>query len=406
MFMPASKDRLFSPRFFLMCGFSFTVFLSAFLLFPTAPFHVRDLGGSTFAAGLFLACLTYASACSAPVTGAIADRVGLRRTLVTSSLAITLFSVSYAVVPDHRMLLALAVLHGLVWSGLLTGSGAYMSSMLPVTRRAEGISYWGLSSVLATAIAPTLGFWIYSRGWLTLCACSATLNLAMAAIAWRLPEAHAPDAPLQAGAPPGPILEWRVLVVSFSLFMYSFGYGAVTSFAALYADSCGVTPTPIFLTTLAVSILVTRPFAGPLADRIGYRRVLLPCLGLIAVGLGLLAASSTRAAIVAAAAVFGTGYGTAYPVFAAWVLGRVDAARRGAAFGAIIAAFDTGIGTGSLLSGLIIQQFGYRAAFGAAAGLAALSIPYYLATAHVLPPPVRRSDGVAIAAQGTSTAGA
>ena len=42
-----------------MCGYSFTVFLSAFLLFPTAPFHIRDLGGSTFAAGLFLGLLTY-----------------------------------------------------------------------------------------------------------------------------------------------------------------------------------------------------------------------------------------------------------------------------------------------------------------------------------------------------------
>ena len=183
--MPVSKDRLFSPRFFLMCGFSFTVFLSAFLLFPTAPFHIRDLGGTTFAAGLFLACLTYASACSAPLTGAIADRVGLRRTLLTSSLAITVFSVAYTLVADYRLLLVLAVLHGLFWSGLLTGSGAYMSSMLPVSRRAEGISYWGLSSVLATAIAPTLGFWIYHQGWVPLCACAAALNLAMAGIASR-----------------------------------------------------------------------------------------------------------------------------------------------------------------------------------------------------------------------------
>ena len=30
-------DRLFTPRFFVMCGFTFTVFLSAFQLLPTAP---------------------------------------------------------------------------------------------------------------------------------------------------------------------------------------------------------------------------------------------------------------------------------------------------------------------------------------------------------------------------------
>ena len=47
------------------------------------------------------------------------------------------------------------------------------------------------------------------------------------------------------------------------------------------------------------------------------------------------------------AVVFGLGFGTAYPVFAAYVMEHVDPRRRGAAFGGILAAFDTGIGTGS-----------------------------------------------------------
>ena len=79
------SDRLFTPRFFVMCGFTFTVFLSAFQLLPTAPFRIQELGGSTFAAGMFLGFLTYASAASAPVTGAIADRIGRRRTLIIAS---------------------------------------------------------------------------------------------------------------------------------------------------------------------------------------------------------------------------------------------------------------------------------------------------------------------------------
>jgi hypothetical protein len=45
------SDRLFTPRFFVMCGFTFTVFLSAFQLLPTAPFRILELGGSTFASG-------------------------------------------------------------------------------------------------------------------------------------------------------------------------------------------------------------------------------------------------------------------------------------------------------------------------------------------------------------------
>ena len=41
------SDRLFTPRFFIMCAYSFTVFVSVFQLLPTAPYHVIDLGGGT-----------------------------------------------------------------------------------------------------------------------------------------------------------------------------------------------------------------------------------------------------------------------------------------------------------------------------------------------------------------------
>ena len=182
------SDRLFTPRFFVMCGFTFTVFLSVFQLLPTAPFHILDLGGSTFASGLFLGFLTFSSALSAPLTGAIADRVGPRRVLLTSSMAITIFSIVYALLEDYRWMLALVIVHGVFWSGLLSASAAYMTNLLPERRRAEGIGYWGLSTVAALAVAPTIGFWIYRRGWVWLCIVSAALNLTMAAIAWFLTE--------------------------------------------------------------------------------------------------------------------------------------------------------------------------------------------------------------------------
>jgi len=60
------------------------------------------------------------------------------------------------------------------------------------------------------------------------------------------------------------------------------------------------------------------------------------------------------------------------------VLKFVHPARRGAAFGGILAAFDTGIGTGSIAVGWMAQHFGFRVAFGAGALLSAFSIPYFL----------------------------
>lgn len=365
-----------------MCGFSFTVFLSAFQLLPTAPFHILDMGGGTSAAGLFLGFLTYASAFSAPVTGSLADRVGGRRMMLVGSVAITAFSIAYAVIPDYRIMLALVFVHGLFWSGLLTGSAAYMTNILPENRRAEGIAYWGLASIAAIALAPPIGFWVYHFGWTALCLEAAVLNVVMAAIAWSLPPQ--PIAPVAAGGARGKLIEWRVLVLSFTLFLYSFGYGGITSFTALYADSTGVTPKGIYLTTLAVVILVTRPVSGRLGDRLGYRRVFVPCLLLISIGLACLTFGGTRFWLIASALIFGAGFGTAYPVFAGYVMRQVGADRRGAAFGAILACFDTGIGTGSTSMGWLISRYGYASAFGTAAALSALALPYFLIADRLL----------------------
>jgi MFS family permease len=374
-----SSDRLFTPHFFVMCGFTFTVFLSAFQLLPTAPFHILDIGGSTFASGLFLGFLTYSSALSAPLTGSLADRFGQRRILIVSSLALAAFSLGYAVIPDYRVTLALVIIHGIFWSGLLSASASYMTGLLPEARRAEGIGYWGLSTVAAMAVAPTVGLWIYRRGWVWLCIVGAILNLVMAAIAWNL-RGNGVATSSETPRPPrrGGLLEWRVLIVSFSLFLYSFGYGGITSFTALYADANGVTPKSIYLTALAIVILLTRPLAGKLGDRFGYKRVFVPCLVLICLGLGLLSFGGTKGWLIASAIVFGLGFGTAYPVYVGYVMQGVDADRRGAAFGAILAAFDTGIGTGSTSMGYLIQHYGFAAAFGIAAGLSALALPYFL----------------------------
>ncbi len=368
--------RLFTPSFFVMCGFTFTVFLSAFQLLPTAPFHIIDLGGSTFASGMFLGFLTYASAFSAPVTGALADRAGQRRILIVTSLALAVFSMIYAVLTDYRLMLALAIVHGIFWSGLLSASAAYMTHLLPEARRAEGIGYWGLSTLLAVAVSPTVGFWIYRRGWLWLCVFAAVLNLVMAAIAWRLTD-HPRDPAHDTHAETG-LLEWRVLVVSITLALYSFGYGGITSFAAMYADANAVTPRGLYLTALAIVILATRPVLGRLGDKLGYRQVFIPCLVLISCGMAILSLGGTRPFMLLSAVVFGIGYGTAYPTYVGYVMRGVRANRRGAAFGAILAAFDTGIGTGSTSMGWLIERYGFAKAFAAAAALSALALPYFL----------------------------
>lgn len=378
------SDRLFTPRFFVMCAFTFTVFVSLFQLLPTAPYQVIALGGSTAVAGWFLGLLTYASAATAPFTGNLGDRLGQRRVLIVVSVLLAGFSATYAVIDDYRLLLALVVVHGAVWSALLTASGAYMTGTIPPARRAEGLGYWGLASVTAIAVAPPLGFWVFQFGWRVLCLETVALDLLMAFIAWRLPDDRAAAAVLRAAeakvdsATRPQLIDTRALVLSVTLGLSSFSYGALTSFSALFADSLGVKPRSLFLTAMAVAIVAVRLSLGRRIDIIGHRRALIPSLALGAGGLLLLAASRGTWGFGLAALVFGCGFGLMFPAFAAYLLSHASALRRGAAYGAMIAAFDTGIGTGSIAMGWMIEQLGFRLAFVVAAVMVAMAVPYFL----------------------------
>ncbi len=376
-----SSDALFTARFFTLFAFTFTVFLSLFQLLPTAPDRILAIGGSTSAAGLFLGGLTYASALSAPFTGPLVDRLGQRRVLIVVSAIIAVFSFLYAFTTNHHVMIALVVVHGIFWSGLLTASGAYMAAILPESRRAEGLGYWGFASITAVGAAPTIGFAVYHFGWFTLCMELLALNLVMLVIAWRLPSPppHAPAAATAAAEPRRQIIDMGALLLSVTMALVSFGYGAVTSFSALFADTLGVHVRSLFLITMAVAMIAGRILVGRAIDRIGHRRVLVPALSLATAGLALTALSTNALMLGAGGFIFGAGYGLMWPACAALIIGRARPERRGAAYGAMIAAFDTGIGTGSTALGVVIQHFGYRAAFGVAAALAALSAPYFLA---------------------------
>jgi len=385
------SDRLLTPRFVTMFCYSFAVFVSVFQLLPAAPYRVLAIGGSHAVAGLFQGVLTFSSAFSAAFTGPISDRWGHRPVLIAVSVILTLVTASYAFIESYRLMLLVAFGHGLIWSALLSASGAYMTATIPPGRRAEGLSYWGLASVLAIGAAPALGFWVYRHGWAVLCAELAGLNLLMAVIAWYLPDdrAEAAEARAELARPAPPAqndtlglirahVEWRVLFLSIGMAMISFGWGSLTSFAALFADELGVTPRSLFLTAMAGATLIGRLTIGRTLDRLGHRRVLLRCFLAPPAGLALLALAQGPIGFLVAGVVFGAGFGLLHPAYTAFVMGHVATNRRGAAFGAMLAAFDTGIGLGSSIMGWIVHAHGFRPGFFAAAMVAALAMPCFL----------------------------
>lgn len=380
---PAVESPLLTRKFVMLWFFQAATFFSAFQLLPVIPLRIVALGGSKATAGLFLFVYTAASAFSAPVMGTIADHIGRRRMLVIASLLFVVFSLAYGVVPWMPLVLAIAVVHGTLWSSILSAAGALMTDFIPPARRTEGLAYWGLAPTAAIAVAPAIGLWVNTRfGWFALCAEIATLSALTALFASRLRGGETSGLKKEVRA--AELWDWRVVTTSLSLAAASFGYGGITSYVALLSRERGIQPESLFFTVFAISTVVIRVFTSRLGDRFGPNVLLYPAFVAMPGAFFLLARATDRLEMIVAAALFGMGLGAAFPAFMTFVVSHTAEDRRARTFGSVILAFDTGIGVGSMTIGAIGERAGLGTAFDVAAAIACLSIPIFLATSRRL----------------------
>jgi len=370
-----------SRRFLLSSGFVRVFALSlaggvaGFQVFPTAPLRLAELGAPASAAGSFLAALTFSSALAAAWTGALGDRLGRRRVLVAAGVLLALLGALAALPMPWPLFVALAVPYGAIWSALLTSASTEAARVIPPERRAEGLAYHGLAMTTAIALAPPVGFALAARDWRAVAAVMVLANLGVAFAARGLPPDEPPARGPFAALAAGRAVEWRVLGLASVLLVCTIGYGGTTSFVALLCRERGIRPEGIYFTAFAVAVFALRPLLGPWIDRVGARRALPACIVAIAAALAWLPLQRGAAGIVAGGLLMGAGFSTLQPAFSTLVLSRLGVERRGAAFGAMLAAFDVGIGGGSLAFGPVVERWGFGAAFGASALLALSAWP-------------------------------
>ena len=373
---------LFTRRFFGLWAFAFITFFSAFQLLPVIPLRILQLGGSKATAGWFLAVYTFASAVAAPIMGTIADHVGRKRLLVVASALFIIFSLLYGFVTQIPLLLVIGLVHGSLWSGLLSASSAIMSDFIPESRRTEGLAYWGLAGNAAISVAPAVGLLGFRAGWHVLCIELAILSAVMVVWSSRLPVPHVP--PSRERLAIGEIWDWNVTRAALSMAVIAFGYGGVTSFGAILSEERGILPRSLFFTVFAIAVLVVRVLTARLGDIHGVKTLLYPSFAAIPVSFAILAIASNRFELAVSAALLGIGFGGAWPAFASYMLTHTHPAWRARTFGSIVFAFDTGIGLGSLSIGVIAERYSLAVAFGVAAVISCLAIPIFVAATRRL----------------------
>jgi len=356
-------------------AYTFLAYISIGAPLAVLPSYLHlGLGLSAVVAGLIVSAQYIATFASRPLAGRMSDVRGAK---VTVRIGLLLGMASGAlIVLAHLLQRSLALgLVCLVLSRLALGAGESLTSTgatmwgigrVGVEQTAKVISWNGVATYSALALGAPLGtllgerFGFYSIGVMILAICLAgyVVSGRMAATG---ASAKGPRAPM------GGIL-LRVLPYGAGLALGGLGFGVIATFISLYFTELGWQGAPLSLTIYGVSFVGARlVFSGVIA-RFGGFRVALLSLVVEMTGLALLGLTHRHWAAYVASGLTGLGFSLVFPALGVEAAKAFPASIRGAVLGVYTAFVDLSLFLAGPLAGIVINHYGYRAAFVGTSG--------------------------------------
>lgn len=346
---------------------------------PVLPLYVESLGIGEELIGLIAGVFTISAVLIRPPVGYALDCRG-RRGIYLAGLAIfvlTVFSYRWAV--TVAWLIGLRLLQGLGWGASTTAAGTIVADVVPSSRRAEGMGYYGVFPTLAMAVAPTLGLAMAERYPFNLVfTISSGLGLLALLLATQISARLAPNCHGPRPFSWADLAEPKAFKAGLVMFFLTLCYGGVVTFISLYAEQRGVNNIGPYFAAYAVSLMIIRPLAGRVADTRGHGPVVIPGIVVVAIAMVALALADSLGLFLLAGCLNGLGMGLAQPSLQAITVEGVAPQRRGAANATFFIAFDLGIGIGAMLWGVVAAQWGYPAVYAASAGAALAGLAIYM----------------------------
>lgn len=351
------KTKLWTKDFVLISMVNLLLFAS-WQMFPFVfPVYLNQLGASDIVLGWITTITTIAALLIRPFCGLLLDRFGRKGVLLTG---VFLMAVSVAVYPFFTLIsviFAIRFLHGLAWGVASTASQTVASDVIPSRRFAEGMGMFALSASLALAIAPGLALELFNNFGIVavvLVALGALCLIFVLAFSMKYQKQEKPQSFHRAG-----IFERKSLLPATIVFFLTMCYGGLTTFLALHASSQGVDGIGVFFTAYAIAVALTRPVLGKVVDQKGYGVIIIPGLIAMVASLVLLSFADTLVLFVLVAVLYGFGFAACNSTLQAMAVAGVPYGRRGAANATYLVGFDSGIGVGALLAGMIASLVGY-----------------------------------------------
>ncbi len=378
---PIKKQSLWNKPFLMVCFLNMLFFFGFYMLLPTFSFFVKSLGGNEAIIGVAIGIFSVSSVIVRPFIGWFLDHKSRRLLLFAGGVAIIAIGAIYPWVKLIAIIILLRLIHGVAWSCTTTSVNTAACDIIPRHQLGEGMAYFGLTNTFSMAISPALGLAVMSYwGFIPLFYSSCLLAVIALILASqvRFPRIESAAATTKLRFSVKTLIFKDSLPAAAITLSTLLTYGAVQAFIALYAVKTGIGSGGIFFSVMAVAVAGARLASGRIADRRGEGILVFVCNGAIVASLLLLAYGHSLPLFVIAALLYGIGFGTLVPTMQAMALRVAEPEQRGAASSTFLCAFDIGIGMGGIISGVLVEAFGYNNMFTLMVGAAVISLLFYL----------------------------
>lgn len=350
-----------------LCGF--VTSFGAHIVATNLPWYAESVGAGAFTIGLLIGIYDFAELFSKPLAGFIADRRGMKRTLLAGLAVFIVGSLMFLAIPA-KLLLLVRFAQGLGAAALSTVSIALVAHYF-AEGRGKAFGIYNAIKGAGYVIAPPIGGFLTHRfGFSMIFIISAAVGLMALALSLLLPPDSAQGNELEDDGEISLsqfflVFKERKLLPVFGVIVINmFLVGILFGFLPVYLHTLGYSAVKSgsVVAVGTLSYLLIQPLAGHLADKLEIRTTVLAGLFLAASAI-ITATFTSGVLLVVVVLLAGIGIGTVWTNSDVLVSKLAKQNQLGASIGAAQSFKECGDMVGPLMAGTVAQFFGVRASF-------------------------------------------
>ena len=365
----------------------FGIFSTTMSKSPVLPLFVKSLSGSDTVIGLVAAISPLAGILFSFPVGVLSDRMGKKRLLLVASAVFLVAPLLYLMVTNPFWLIPIRFFHGIATAILGPVASAVIVSAYPRSK-GEKLGVYSSATLVGRTLAPLLGgaliswflFFGGTSNFRAVYAAAFLLSVPILVLTLRLKPDPAGETTRR--VTPGDLGQsllvflrnGKLLGTSLVEMATYFAYGVMETYLPIYLSGQGVPAYQIGLifSVQVLSIALTKPLFGRLADTVDRRMQVLAGIVLIGVFVAAIPLFQGVVPVAAVGILFGLAVSISTVATSTFVADVVTRENIGASLGALSSIMDIGHSAGPFIAGVVIAATAVSGGFFLAGGVCIL----------------------------------